>query len=153
MWKHFEETNNKSTEHMQLDSVFTYVWGERTMYVASNCNPWQPTYSTNNPKTGILQSAQVPLHADYSNKSVHQKQVDRHSTKKPVTTMLTYPWKYTVLHCNHLGNTWKPLVLMTRHFDYRGSNSWPLDHDSTFHVTETSTLTTWPSVTSPDKQQ
>ena len=32
--------------------------------------------------------------------------------------MLTYPWKCTVLHCNHLGNTWKPLVLMTRHFDY-----------------------------------
>ena len=28
--------------------------------------------------------------------------------------MLTYPWKCTVLHCNHLGNTWKPLVLMTR---------------------------------------
>ena len=41
-----------------------------------------------------------------------------HSTKKPVTNMLTYPWKCTVLHCNHLGNTWKPLVLMTRHFDY-----------------------------------
>ena len=40
-----------------------------------------------------------------------------HSTKKPVTTMLTYPWKCTVLHCNHLGNTWKPLVLMTQHFD------------------------------------
>ena len=38
--------------------------------------------------------------------------------KKPVTTMLTYPWKCTVSHCNHLGNTWKPLVLMTRHFDY-----------------------------------
>ena len=40
------------------------------------------------------------------------------ATKKPVTTMLTYPWKCTVLHCNHLGNTWKPLVLMTQHFDY-----------------------------------
>ena len=26
--------------------------------------------------------------------------------KKPATTMLTYPWKCTVLHCNHLGNTW-----------------------------------------------
>ena len=37
--------------------------------------------------------------------------------------MLTYPWKCTVLHCNHLGNTWKPLVLMTRHFDYCPSNS------------------------------
>ena len=32
--------------------------------------------------------------------------------------MLTYPWKCTVLHCYHLGNTWKPLVLMTWHFDY-----------------------------------
>ena len=41
-----------------------------------------------------------------------------HSTKKPVTTMLTYLWKCTVSHCNHLENTWKPLVLMTRHFDY-----------------------------------
>ena len=46
-----------------------------------------------------------------------------HSTKKPVTTMLTYPWKCTVLHCNHLENTWKPLVLMTRHFDYCPSAS------------------------------
>ena len=32
--------------------------------------------------------------------------------------MLTYPWKCTVLHCNHLGNTLKPLEVMTRHFDY-----------------------------------
>ena len=47
----------------------------------------------------------------------------KHSTKKPVTTMLTYPWKCTVLHCSHLGNTWKPLVLMTRHFDYCPSAS------------------------------
>ena len=46
-----------------------------------------------------------------------------HSTKKPETTMLTYPWKCTVLHCNHLGNTGKPLVLMTRHFDYCPSAS------------------------------
>ena len=37
--------------------------------------------------------------------------------------MLTYPWKCTVLHCNHLGNTWKPLMLMTRHFDYCPSAS------------------------------
>ena len=37
--------------------------------------------------------------------------------------MLTYLWKCTVLHCNHLGNTWKPLVLMTRHFDYCPSAS------------------------------
>ena len=48
---------------------------------------------------------------------------NNHSIKKPVTTMLTYPWKCTVLHCNHLGNTWKPLVLMTRHFDYCPSAS------------------------------
>ena len=32
--------------------------------------------------------------------------------------MLTYPWKCTVVHCHHLGNTRKPLVLITRHFDY-----------------------------------
>ena len=48
---------------------------------------------------------------------------DCHSTKKPVTTMLTYPWKCTVLHCNHLGNSWKPLVLMTRRFGYCPSAS------------------------------
>ena len=30
----------------------------------------------------------------------------------------------------------------------RGSNSWPPDHDSTFHVTEMPALTTRPSVTS-----
>ena len=47
----------------------------------------------------------------------------QHSTEKPVTTILTYPWKCTVSHCNHLGNTWKPLVLMTRHFDYCPSAS------------------------------
>ena len=28
-----------------------------------------------------------------------------HCAKKPVTTMLTYPWKCTVLHCNHLETT------------------------------------------------
>ena len=31
----------------------------------------------------------------------------------------------------------------------RGSNSWPPDHNSTFHVTVTPALTTWPSVTTP----
>ena len=46
-----------------------------------------------------------------------------YSTKSPVTTMLTYPWKCTVLHCKQLGNTWKPLVLMTWHFDYCPSTS------------------------------
>ena len=44
--------------------------------------------------------------------------------------MLTYPWKCTVLHCNHLGNTWKPLVLMTRHFDYCPSASEHGDNQS-----------------------
>ena len=31
----------------------------------------------------------------------------------------------------------------------RGLNSWPPDQGSTFHVTETHAVTTWPSVTSP----
>ena len=44
--------------------------------------------------------------------------------------MITYPWKCTVLHCNHLGNTWKPLVLMTQHFDYCPSTSEPGDNQS-----------------------
>ena len=35
----------------------------------------------------------------------------------------------------------------------RGSNSWPPDHDSTFHVTETPALTTRPSVTYHDYHQ
>ena len=56
-------------------------------------------------------------------KHTHAHMYTLHGTKKPVTTMLTYPWKCTVLHCNHLGNTWKPLVLMTRHFDYCPSAS------------------------------
>ena len=47
----------------------------------------------------------------------------KHCAKKPVTTMLTYPWTCTVLHCNYLRNTWKPLVLMTQHFDYCPSTS------------------------------
>ena len=41
----------------------------------------------------------------------HWKQefTDNHSVKKAstVTTMLTHTWKCKVLHCNHLGNTWK----------------------------------------------
>ena len=53
----------------------------------------------------------------------HSRFTEYHCAKKPETTMLTYPWKCTVLHCNHLGNTWKPLVLMTRHFDYCPSAS------------------------------
>ena len=50
--------------------------------------------------------------------STQQENCCDHCANKPVTTMLTYPWKCTVLHCNHLGNTWKPLVLMTQHFGY-----------------------------------
>ena len=34
-----------------------------------------------------------------------------------------------------------------------GSNSWPPDHDRTFHVTETPALTTRPSVTSEKKRK
>ena len=54
---------------------------------------------------------------------VIERIIGMHCAKMPVTTTLTYPWKCTVLHCNHLGNTWKPLVLMTRHFDYCLSTS------------------------------
>ena len=39
--------------------------------------------------------------------SLSQVIIGLHCAKKPVTTILTYPWKYTVLHCNHLGNTWR----------------------------------------------
>ena len=38
--------------------------------------------------------------------------------KKASNHHANLPWKCTVLHCNHLENTWKPLVLMTQHFDY-----------------------------------
>ena len=62
-------------------------------------------------------------HEPISNLNTVEMWSKLHSAKKPVTTMLTYPWKCTVLHCNHLGNTWKPLVLMTRHFDYCPSAS------------------------------
>ena len=63
----------------------------------------------------------VTICHDYNN--ICYANICRHTAKKPVTTMLTYPWKCTVLHCNHLGNTWKPLVLMTCHFDYCPSAS------------------------------
>ena len=63
----------------------------------------------------MLRNTQQDVHDTYCTCSFN--------TEKPVTTMLTYPWKCTVLHCNHLGNTWKPLVLMTRHFDYCPSAS------------------------------
>ena len=43
--------------------------------------------------------------------------------KKASNHHAKYPWKCTVLHCNHLGNTWKPLVLITWHSDYCPSAS------------------------------
>ena len=51
-----------------------------------------------------------PLCSGWCENQIHHLGSQSHSAKKPVTTMLTYPWKCTVLHCNHLGNTWKPLV-------------------------------------------
>ena len=63
----------------------------------------------------------LPIHKNLTGNMICLHGV--HCAKKPVTTMLTYPWRCTVLHCNHLGNTWKPLVLMTRHFDYCPSAS------------------------------
>ena len=45
----------------------------------------------------------------HENLTQHKKASNHHAN---------LPWKCTVLHCNHLGNTWKPLVLMTWHFDY-----------------------------------
>ena len=39
-------------------------------------------------------------------------------------------------------------VLRTPSTTQQGANSWPSDHDSTSHDTETPALTTWPSVTS-----
>ena len=55
----------------------------------------------------------VPYSSCFSPTALPHMWVIYHCAKKPVTTMLTYPWKCTVFHCNHLGNTWKPLVLMT----------------------------------------
>ena len=69
----------------------------------------------------VVQASKAPAYT--CNVCVMYVITNQHSTKKPVTTMLTYPWKCTVLHCDHLGNTWKPLVLMTRHFDYCPSAS------------------------------
>ena len=50
----------------------------------------------------------------------------------------TYIWfKYALGQKYHAPHVWPD----------QGSNSWPPDHDSTVHVTETPTLTTRPSVT------
>ena len=50
---------------------------------------------------------------------------DRDTTqhKKVSNHHANLPLEMYSLHCNHLGNTWKPLVLMTRHFDYCPSAS------------------------------
>ena len=46
--------------------------------------------------------------------SPHPLSIYEHSTKKPVTTMLTYPWKCTVLHCNHLETTRPDTLIIAR---------------------------------------
>ena len=85
-------------------------------------------------KTLVMLLISKELHKGFGKRPLGKVKEDRnpsckmpasevHCAKKPVTTMLTYPWKCTVLHCNHLGNTWKPLVLMTQHFDYCPSAS------------------------------
>ena len=43
--------------------------------------------------------------------------------KKASNHHANLPLEMYSLHCNHQGNTWKPLVLMTRHFDYCPSAS------------------------------
>ena len=65
------------------------------------------------PRRSVLTLCEVVVHEYVYVPPVPGKDENLHCAKKPVTTMLTYPWKCTVLHCNHLGNTWKPLVLMT----------------------------------------
>ena len=76
-------------------------------------------------KAAVLKYNHVDTYCDelFENINIEVLRYEIHCAKKPVTTMLTYPWKCTVLHCNHLGNTWKPLLLMTRHFDYCPSAS------------------------------
>ena len=107
-------------------SCHVIVSGIRTRYVYISLIV---TYETGHlTLAGSLQFAFHPLSKQYITVHIgfgYEWQTEDASLckKKPVTTMLTYPWKCTVLHCNHLGNTWKPLVLMTRHFDYCPSAS------------------------------
>ena len=79
---------NTSTydQHWELNPRHFWYWVQRPISFALSCHMWA------RPQDGATIC---------------------HCAKKLVTTMLTYPWKSTVLHCNHLGNTWKPLVLMT----------------------------------------
>ena len=93
-WEHlrlFSSIINQYSTHKKKISAHDPTLTNPTLYIRSRCE--QVDYS------------RVSLLYFFSCK--------RHCAKKPVTTMLTYPWKCTVLHCNHLGNTWKPLVLMT----------------------------------------
>ena len=55
-----------------------------------------------------------------------------------------YPVDINVWFKYHLGQKYHASQVQPG----RGLNSWPPDHDSTFHVTEIPALTTWPSVTS-----
>ena len=85
-------------------------------------------WSCNGTVSGFLPSVHIGLTVNAQFGRIYPSHLDKnyadvHCAKKPVTTMLTYPWKCTVLHWNHLGNTWKALVLMTRHFDYCPSAS------------------------------
>ena len=88
------QCNKKNYKYLLKYSIFTI---NSLVFLSNNNNTNECAY---NP---------VPLIASAT---VHHLIVPT-AQKKPVTTMLTYPWKCTVLHCNHLGNTWKPLVLMT----------------------------------------
>ena len=83
-----------------------------------------PSYSSNHPQceqhkqcvpmdeAETYQDIMISKHINFYTKMTwHMLQCTFHhnsflySTKKPVTTMLTYPWKCTVLHCNHLETT------------------------------------------------
>ena len=66
-------------------------------------------------------------------------------------TSSIYPWftfSFSTL-CKHIGKyfLFKYLLGKKCYVPDQGSNSWPPDHDSTFHVPETPAVTTQPSVT------
>ena len=52
---------------------------------------------------------------------IHEHCISQH--KKASNHHANLPLEMYSFTCNHLGNTWKPLVLMTRHFDYCSSAS------------------------------
>ena len=112
--------------HKLVDNVYIFQYSlcrlHLLLYVPDKIKDMDSHVLTHNAKT--LEVINICEHVacrcnivfSYGSPSQHKK-------IHAVTTMLTYPWKCTVLHCNHLGNTWKPLVLMTRHFDYCPSAS------------------------------